>query len=70
MAKATLRDVQAVAKCRDLVEGLMGEFLQVSTYVILHLTETDAFRMPLAQDVCACCVASGLYWYALEAEVS
>ena len=48
MAKATLRNVQAVAKCRDLVEGLMGEFLQVSTYVILHLTETDTFRMPLA----------------------
>ena len=23
-------DVQAVVKCRDLVEGLMGEFLQVT----------------------------------------
>ena len=29
MARATKRDVQAVVKCRDLVEGLMGEFLQV-----------------------------------------
>jgi len=48
VAKATKRDVQAVAKCRDLVEGLMGEFLQVSNSVILHPTETDVFRMPLA----------------------
>ena len=34
MAKATKRDTAAVAKCRDVVEGLMGEFLQASA---LHL---------------------------------
>ncbi|CAK0735544.1 hypothetical protein CVIRNUC_000598 [Coccomyxa viridis] len=28
VARATKRDVQAVVNCRDLVEGLMGEFLQ------------------------------------------
>ena len=35
MAKATKRDTEAVAKCRDVVEGLMGEFLQVSSRVEL-----------------------------------
>ncbi len=30
VARATKRDVQAVVNCRDLVEGLMGEFLQVT----------------------------------------
>ncbi len=29
VAKATKRDSAAVTKCRDVVEGLMGEFLQV-----------------------------------------
>ena len=29
VAKATKRDIAAVRKCRDVVEGLMGEFLQV-----------------------------------------
>ncbi|CAL5225253.1 g8045 [Coccomyxa viridis] len=28
VAKATRRDTEAVVKCRDVVEGLMGEFLQ------------------------------------------
>lgn len=29
IAKATVRDVREVRLCRDIVEGLMGEFLQV-----------------------------------------
>jgi len=29
IARATRRDAAAVARCRDLVEGLMGQFLQV-----------------------------------------
>ena len=29
IAKATVRDVAEVQLCRDIVEGLMGEFLQV-----------------------------------------
>ena len=35
MAKATKRDTEAVVKCRDVVEGLMGEFLQVSSQFFL-----------------------------------
>lgn len=46
MAKATKRDTEAVAKCRDVVEGLMGEFLQVSFHVMLcamqHFTRAPA----------------------------
>ena len=29
IAKATVRDAESVRCCRDLVEALMGEFLQV-----------------------------------------
>ncbi len=29
IAKATVRDVREVRLCRDIVEGLMGELLQV-----------------------------------------
>ena len=41
VAKATKRDTEAVVKCRDVVEGLMGEFLQVS--------------IPIKQQPAACC---------------
>lgn len=29
IAKATIRDINEVKKCRDIAEALMGEFLQV-----------------------------------------
>lgn len=70
MAKATARNVQAVAKCRDLVEGLMGEFLQVGNSVILHLIGTDAFQM-FWHRMCVLAVSNqGLCWCAHTAEVS
>ena len=31
VARATVRDMEAVQQCRDLVDGLMGQFLQVSS---------------------------------------
>ena len=30
VARATVRDMEAVQQCRDLVDGLMGQFLQVT----------------------------------------
>ena len=30
VARATVRDVKSVQRCRDIVDALMGEFLQVS----------------------------------------
>ena len=31
IAKATKRDIPEVQRCRDIVESLMGEFLQVGS---------------------------------------
>ena len=44
VARATKRDVQAVVNCRDLVEGLMGEFLQVIIQLSqVHCTEAKGW---------------------------
>ena len=37
VARATVRDMAAVQQCRDLVDGLMGQFLQVSSISLLNM---------------------------------
>ena len=56
MAKATKRDTEAVVKCRDVVEGLMGEFLQVTFPVMLSAAALRWLRSKFL----ACCTKAAM----------
>ncbi len=66
VAKATRRDTEAVVKCRDVVEGLMGEFLQVSSWsscAVKHLADQNWPSLALIM-VQRSCQALQVCWHA------